>query len=59
MTRSNAGNNHRSSSREPTAVFMLLESLYGAYDKRAEKWGVYKVSLYNACEKESTQLGFY
>jgi hypothetical protein len=34
----------RSSSREPTAVFTLLEALYGAYDKLAEKWGVYKVS---------------
>jgi hypothetical protein len=33
----------RSSSREPTAVFTLLETLYGVYDKLAEKWGVYKV----------------
>jgi Adenylate and Guanylate cyclase catalytic domain len=35
---------NRSSTREPTAVFTLLETLYGAFDKLAEKWGVYKVS---------------
>jgi hypothetical protein len=37
----------RSSSREPTAVFTLLETLYGVYDKLAEKWGVYKVRQSN------------
>jgi Adenylate and Guanylate cyclase catalytic domain len=32
-----------SSMREPTQVFILLESLYGAFDKNAERRGVFKV----------------
>ena len=32
-----------SSTREPTAVFKLLETLYAAFDKIAEKRQVYKI----------------
>lgn len=32
-----------SSTRQPSHVFVLLESLYGAFDKIAEKRGVYKI----------------
>lgn len=32
-----------SSTRQPSQVFVLLESLYGAFDKVAEKRGVYKI----------------
>ena len=32
-----------SSVREPAAVFTLLETLYGAFDKIAKKYGIFKV----------------
>jgi class 3 adenylate cyclase len=32
-----------SSMREPTQVFTLLESIYGAFDEAARKRGVFKV----------------
>lgn len=34
-----------SSTREPGHVFMLLESVYGALDRIAEKRGVFKVEV--------------
>lgn len=41
-----AGFTSWSSVREPTQVFILLETLYGAYDEIAERRGVFKVRLY-------------
>ena len=36
-----------SSAREPSQVFTLLESLYGAYDVISQRRGVFKVCLHN------------
>lgn len=38
-----------SSSREPTHVFILLEALYGAFDKVARRRGVFKVETIGDC----------
>ena len=38
-----------SSEREPTQVFLLLESLYGAYDQLARSMGVFKVETIGDC----------
>ena len=38
-----------SSSREPTQVFTLLETLYGAFDKIGERRGVFKVETVGDC----------
>ncbi|KAL7564099.1 hypothetical protein ACA910_012376 [Epithemia clementina (nom. ined.)] len=38
-----------SSTREPTQVFFLLETLYGAFDKVARRRGVFKVETVGDC----------
>ena len=38
-----------SSTREPSQVFTLLETLYGAMDKSARKLGVFKVETVGDC----------
>lgn len=38
-----------SSTREPTQVFLLLESVYGLFDKLAEKRGVFKIETIGDC----------
>lgn len=37
---------YRSATRQPTQVFTLLETLYGAYDELADRRGVYKVKVF-------------
>jgi class 3 adenylate cyclase len=38
-----------SSVREPTEVFMLLETLYNAFDQAARKGGIFKVETIGDC----------
>jgi class 3 adenylate cyclase len=38
-----------SSVREPTQVFTLLETLYGSFDKIANRLGVFKVKTIGDC----------
>eukprot|EP00522_Entomoneis_paludosa_P015215 CAMPEP_0172460140 /NCGR_PEP_ID=MMETSP1065-20121228/35696_1 /TAXON_ID=265537 /ORGANISM="Amphiprora paludosa, Strain CCMP125" /LENGTH=1281 /DNA_ID=CAMNT_0013215079 /DNA_START=46 /DNA_END=3891 /DNA_ORIENTATION=- len=45
-----------SSVREPAQVFILLESLYGAYDKIAKRRGVFKVETIGDCYMAVTGL---
>jgi class 3 adenylate cyclase len=45
-----------SSSREPSQVFMLLETLYGAMDKAARRLGVFKVETVGDCYVAATGI---
>jgi class 3 adenylate cyclase len=45
-----------SSTREPSQVFTLLETLYGAMDKAARKLGVFKVETVGDCYVAATGL---
>ena len=38
-----------SSSREPTQVFVLLETLFGAFDRVAKRRGVFKIETIGDC----------
>ena len=38
-----------SSAREPSQVFTLLETIYGAFDRTAKKHGVFKVETIGDC----------
>jgi class 3 adenylate cyclase len=38
-----------SSAREPSQVFILLETIYGAFDKLAYRYGVFKVETVGDC----------
>jgi class 3 adenylate cyclase len=51
-----AGFTQWSSEREPEDVFMLLETLYGAYDAIATKRGVFKVETIGDCYMACTGL---
>ena len=44
------------SAREPSQVFMLLETIYGAFDKVAKKNGVFKVETIGDCYLAVTGL---
>jgi hypothetical protein len=45
-----------SSAREPSQVFTLLETIYGAFDKTAKKHGVFKVETIGDCYLAVTGL---
>lgn len=45
-----------SSSRQPSQVFILLETLYGAFDKIAREMGVFKVETIGDCYVAATGL---
>lgn len=54
-----AGFTSWSSSREPQEVFLLLETLYAAFDKAAKRRGVYKVETIGDCYVAVTGVPSY
>lgn len=53
-----AGFTKWSSSRTPSEVFQLLETLYGAFDRIAKKLGVFKIETIGDCYVAVTGLPF-
>lgn len=65
---SDSGFTHWSSSRQPVQVFLLLETLYGAFDEVADRRKVFKIETIGrtsfakfsvAIDGENSPLRFY